>query len=338
MIAKNNRMKARPHHRVLLDTNIWRYIADEAAFSDLLKVARDNQVHIQVAPSVLYEALASGDRDLRRRLVFVLTDPHWKRLMPEAYTESQELLDEIRRLRPNWIRMDPDHTLYRRLRFDWTRSKGSCWDRARHEPDLAAEAIAAHNGDTLIRARTAAKLNRDTHRSFHFNMQSIQNARVEPTCPIPGWHGDRIEFWRGTGCSSTIRALRMRGHPYVDWLSGEVNIALILRDAESWTQFWFYDVRPDLMSRFWIRGTFEYLQSFRKITDGSPGDVQLATYLPESDLFLTADKAFVEIAECCRQSAPFHMAHTHLIPGGRKGVDCLLSRLSVGSESKSRDK
>ena len=81
--------------RVLLDANVWRRGSDAGAGGRLANLATEKGLRIVVAPSVIYEALRCSDAQLRRRLVGLLVRQEWKRLMPEAYSESMELRGEI---------------------------------------------------------------------------------------------------------------------------------------------------------------------------------------------------------------------------------------------------
>jgi hypothetical protein len=86
--------------RILLDTNIWNYLADYGSVLDLKRSARVGAKKIIVAPSTVYEALRVNNSEIRARRAKFITDTAWTRLMPEAYSESQELLREIKRIRP----------------------------------------------------------------------------------------------------------------------------------------------------------------------------------------------------------------------------------------------
>jgi len=322
-------MKRKQRVRVLLDTNVWRYLVDQGANKDLLRSVRGGRVQIQIAPSVLYEALRTRDVDLRRRLASLMTLPTWKRLMPEAYSESQEILSEVRRLRPKWLRPTPDLNALRRFRFDWVRSRGGFWERVRLTPDKEAGYVAQLGDDDIARARRQADDRRKEFRDIScFETVALDSVYCDQLGSIPGWNGDRIEAWRGDAWYSTTRALQTPGHPYIDWLSPEIDISQLTQPGQSWVRFWFYEVSTKAMPRFWLRWAFEFLQRFRRVTEGTPCDAQLATYLPEADLVVSADKAFIQIANRCRVFAPCCFAETVLIPSGRQGVDALLSRLT----------
>jgi hypothetical protein len=317
--------------RVLLDTNVWRYVSDENAADDLLRAALRAKLQILIAPSVVYEALRTANADLRRRQLSLMTSDKWKRLMPEAYSESQELLVEIRRLRPHWLRETSDLTSFRRLRWDWMRKKNGFWDRARYTPEREAQYLAQLGHNNMVEtARLEAKGRREDFSSGSlFETAALNTLRVRLAEPWPGWNGDPIDPWRVHGWTATTSALSSSGnHPYRDWLSSEVDLSRTTADPASWLQFWFYDVEAKNMPRFWLRWAFEHLQGFRKVTDGTPCDAQLATYLPEADLAISADKAFISIANRCCPFAPCRLAHAELIPGGKEGVQSLLKLLN----------
>lgn len=71
---------------------------------------------MQVAPAVLYEILRLKDVSLRATLVRLITNSRFHRLMPEAYSESMEILREIERVRPDWLRDVPDLQFFNRLK------------------------------------------------------------------------------------------------------------------------------------------------------------------------------------------------------------------------------
>jgi hypothetical protein len=117
--------------RVLLDTNVWSYIVDVDAASEFQRIVKFSKLTMVVAPSVLFEVLRIRDNHtLRRALVDLITFNRWRRLMPEAFSETQELLCEIQRCRPEWLRSQPDKDKFMALLHDWKKTSGS-WGRVR---------------------------------------------------------------------------------------------------------------------------------------------------------------------------------------------------------------
>jgi hypothetical protein len=121
--------------RALFDTNIWRYVVDNGSQGSLLRLARDGSYDVQIAPAVVYETLRLQDASLRDTLVRLMTNPRFDRLMPEAYSESFDILQEINRVRPDWLRDAPDYRSYNRLKNDWTRKMGGFWVRCARDPE-----------------------------------------------------------------------------------------------------------------------------------------------------------------------------------------------------------
>jgi hypothetical protein len=94
--------------RLILDTNLWSDIGDEgvaAEFDDL--VARQG-IEVLVPPSILVEVCRLSVRELRDPIVRALATGPRRRLPTEAESESAELVAEIRRAKPHWMRKMPD--------------------------------------------------------------------------------------------------------------------------------------------------------------------------------------------------------------------------------------
>jgi hypothetical protein len=314
--------------RILLDTNIWRYVIDHDALGVIQQAARKSRHEIVIAPAVVYEALNTGNPVLRSTLISAMTLPCWKRLMPEAFSESEEIKAEIMRLRPEWSRVQQDQTLYRRLRHDWRRSRGGFWDRARH--DTVQEARRIDRLGLLGAARADAKEARGATISLpaHWKDAPLGAMLASLAHPEPGWDGNPVELWRTKADAYFEQALALPGHPYIDWLDGQINLTMMMLEKSQRTRFWFHEVDPLRMPRHWLRSAFEFQQQFHKVTDGTPGDCQLGTYLVDVDLMLSADKNFVRFAERCRREAPFLVGRSVLVPGGQQAIDALLTEIT----------
>jgi hypothetical protein len=320
---KRNRQMA---PKVLLDANVWRYLADAGAGNDLHHASLRCGAKILIAPSVVYEALRTEDVALRQKLIELMTRKRWVRLLPEAYCECAEVLSEIRRLRPQWLHANPDIQPLTRLKRDWTRAHGGFWDRARFDTSgEAARLIALNDGGILARARSEAQENRMTMTDSGLSFDSIDLKRVagKPLGPIVGWDGDHIEPWRIAAHHTFSIALSLPQGAYVDWLSPLIDLGKL--HGSSWVRFWFYEAATANMPTCWMRWAFEVLLSLRKVSDGTPCDTQLSTYLIECDHFVSADRVFVSTIRKSRDSAPVRIALPWLVPGGSDGVSALFS-------------
>jgi hypothetical protein len=89
----------------------------------------------------------------------------------------------------------------------------------------------------------------------------------------------------------------------------------------------------DLAEEFEDLARVEHLQLFHKVTDGTPADAQLATYLLEADVVVSADKNFLRITDAVRPYAQFSIAKTKLVAGGESGATETLGFLQAGCGS-----
>lgn len=185
--------------RALLDSNIWRYFVDHGSEGRLLKVAQKGAYDVQIAPGVLYEALRLRDPLLRRRLVRLMTNPRFVRLMPEAYSESAEILGEVKRARPEWLLGAPDLQFYQRLYLDWTRKMGGVWVRCARNPGNEAKYIQQAEGKSLEEALLQTKAARKEMIEARWNRKPrLDEVLGGLNQPLPGWNGEMIEAWRST--------------------------------------------------------------------------------------------------------------------------------------------
>jgi hypothetical protein len=74
--------------RVILDTNVWRAVADADAAQQLRVRSRDAGLNILIAPAVVYEMLRTPDVGLRARLIKTVTLGSWERLMPDIFERT----------------------------------------------------------------------------------------------------------------------------------------------------------------------------------------------------------------------------------------------------------
>jgi hypothetical protein len=285
---------------------------------DLIKAARRKHIEILAAPSVLYELLRTPNESVRKRFVDVITLPHWKRLMPETFSETREILAEIRRLRPDWLRTTPNRDKYMRIFHDWRSRNGGMWQRARDTPSREAGFIDQLGGADLETARDEARrIRKEVDEKGIKKPLPLDKVYLTPQVPFLGWKGDAIAAWRGYAFLSVTPALNDAEHPYTTWLDADVDVRVMLSDSAGWVTFWFYDVDLHAVPRCWLRWAFDYLQAFRKVTDGTPCDTQLATYLLEADIVLSSDGGFIDRIEECRNYAPCLLPVAERLPPQR---------------------
>lgn len=290
--------------------------------------ARSKGHRIVIAPAILYEALRVSDPRLRTALAELMTRAEWKRLLPEAYHEAKELNGEARRLRPGWV-MDPgDDSLFRRLHYDWSRSRGGFWDRARRDPAREAGLIDSGAPNLLDRARAQAREMRGAavENNWHASRLPHLDFRVRYSGTVPGWKGEDVQPWRAYGHGAWTDAFASGGesHAYAQWLAGRVDLKrAITYDGESWLRFWLYDVDQGRMPRHLIRGTFDYLAALHRVSSGTPVDNQISSYLVDAEVFVTCDKVMAAIVEQIAKMVSFPIAAVRLLPADSSFLDAL---------------
>ena len=262
--------------RALLDTNIWRYVVDDHSQGGLLRLARDGSYNVQIAPAVLYEALRLKDSSLRGALVRLMTNSRFHRLMPEAYSESMEILREIERIRPDWLRDAPDLRFFSRLKKDWTRRTGGFWVRCESSPQSEARYVAALDAGQMEMARADAQI----ARKEIIDKGWKRNPPMDKTLygfgfPVPGWRGDMVEAWRIESLGVMTHSLAREDGAYHDWMAPFVELDDFLLHSAAWVEFWLYLTGKSALPRQWMRWAHRFAQRFRKVTPGAPGDAQL---------------------------------------------------------------
>lgn len=141
--------------RVLLDSNIWRYVADQSAHEALDRCVSDAGIELVVVPALVSEARDLKDDATRKAILRLLANPARTRLMPEAFLEAQEIKDVIRRFRQEWLVRDPDLREVNALKLDWQRTDGGFWSRVYE--------ISIHQGPTKPYVGNGSMPSRDRH-------------------------------------------------------------------------------------------------------------------------------------------------------------------------------
>ncbi len=222
--------------RVLLDTNVWRHLADADQGAALLSLCNRRSVQLQVAPCVLYEAIRTGDPAVQKRQVDLMTRPAWTRLMPEAFEECEEFLGEACRLRPEWLCSRPGTPVRDKNRRDWARRSDGFWDRVRTSPGSMAAVLNQIAGDGLDRARMQMRRARSRVAEAGWTAENLSLATMTSQLlePTPGWDGAPFEFRRGDALPATPMFLES---PYADWVGEIVTLNSRLLRSESWGAF-----------------------------------------------------------------------------------------------------
>lgn len=319
--------------KVLLDTNLWRYIAEANVFDDLTKVALDAGVELVVVPAVVNEVRNFQDDSLRKRILRILASSCLMRFMPEAYLEAREIRSVFVKYRPEWLLELPDLTEFNELRDSWQGGAEGFWTGV-------AGDIFPNETDESLRGEQEHKLAKEQSKEIRdrINAQKIVLPKDFDLKQAYSPFSDRgqecfVEYWRVPSLYHLQAELGVYASPYREWLDCFVDVRKVLNEPESLVDLWISDVTPNDLSRQWLRGGFEFLQGFHKITAGTPGDSQLSSHLIDVDVVFSADKNFIRFVDQCKKDAPFFVAEGRLVLGGEVAVDDLFSQISSLTEN-----
>jgi len=106
--------------RVMLDTNLWSSIGDEMVVDGFNSLMKARSCEVVMPPSTLVEVARLPVAAARQRIIHALVTGGQRRLPTEAQMESEELVSEIRRVRPQWLRSMPDTAKVVSLNNFWT--------------------------------------------------------------------------------------------------------------------------------------------------------------------------------------------------------------------------
>ena len=261
-----------------------------------------------------------------------MTNQRFERLMPEAHSECLELIEEIRRLRPNMLKFKPDMAAFMRFEKWWSRKTGGKWVNIRNNTAFEASLLSNLEGSLLESQRTLAKESRKEFRKFGLNQNKLPIDKWMVTVPdkmFEGVKGGDFEAWRVFAVSTWSARLVNLEQTTFEWLSPFLNLDIILANLGSFQSMLLYEADANLLQKSWLRWAHGMAQSFRKTSSGAVGDNQLFTYLNETDIFISSDKAFLQIIEEIRPFTPENITlpKTVLLPTGAKGIEDLIRKL-----------
>lgn len=287
--------------RILVDTNVWRYLIDLDGLETVYRAAKGADGLILACPAVLYEMLRLEDAPLRHRLIKAICRSRWFRMMPEAFEESAELRAEIARLRPSWLLSNPDRPAFNRLYNDWKGPRGVWW-RARSDPSRASAVLKTVERNRIPLARSEA-LERRGEIGKIATFETVPLNKWTTTFPLKpaGWDGGPVETWRAETAGYYIRTLleRKTSLPPTEreWLEPWIDLVAIQNDVPSFARLFWYETDASHLPRRWLRWALGTLQATRKTGSGTPVDNQIGSYLVDADLLVTADKVFASIVQ-----------------------------------------
>lgn len=283
--------------RVLLDTNLWSYLGDQDAGAELAQFLRSGAYQLVLAPCVLLEVLTTPRVEVRNRIIKTMTKAPGERLRTEVDLEADEIIREVRRLHPEWLRQVPDRAKVTALRIFWTRT---LWRRSLDRADIAAHHLGITTGPQI---KTMIDVQRSNQSDAHLRHSSppigylgqLARPSKQVTEVLHGWD-QPAEVWRLNTALRYQRSLRqlpaaLQPRTEADWVGAFIDLKRMFADRIAAVRFFLEEIELHWMPRNWLHNyAVEAAQLFTKVGSGNPIDQQLAAHLLDCDVLLTADK------------------------------------------------
>ena len=316
--------------RILLDTNIWRYIIDAGLENKLFPISSRSNIKIIIAPAIVVETLRMSDVSTRRKIIEFQTRDCWDRLMPDAFLECEDVKREMLRFHPEWELKPKNINLFRKLRYDWVRAKGGFWEKVRKDTEKVAEQYMRQDSLSLNEVRGQLS---DVRKSVF-----EKGTRMLNTTSLANWKGSwrerdtgepvEVDAWRVYAATIWSNMLSLE-NAFNEWLGCELDLVFLLNyGAMDFVKFWQIEANAENLPREWIRAVIYGMQSERKVTDGNPTDSAISIHAIDVDLIISADKNFIAMLNWIHNEAPFKTAQGILVRAGNSGVEELLHLLS----------
>ncbi len=95
--------------KVYFDTNVYDFLAKSSGGSELRLYLKRNGVYVEMSMDVLHEVARIKDETVKSRsfeTIRMIASSYSR--FPEGYLEAQEVIRELQRCRPEWVRTHPD--------------------------------------------------------------------------------------------------------------------------------------------------------------------------------------------------------------------------------------
>lgn len=279
--------------RLYFDTNLYHYICQTGEANAIRGHLRQLGHVVMASEFNLLEAYANPNRrnipDELKAIVTVATEYTEK---PQAWLHTREVLSEIRRCRPHWIRPIP----FTRKAKDFLKAHHSKWEEAKKLRMPPHFAVSAYRNDAEPGMSATKQFQMELRSSVlkggpAWSLGQIERGGFQSVANL---HLDDPEnYWRIDCLLSWFNAIELRtqsSRDYADYLCPYIKEHAF--SDRSYLSFWTEDVQKENVILNRIQGLVSYYQLSFKITHGNAYDQLHAGYLLDVDKMLTADRAF----------------------------------------------
>jgi hypothetical protein len=287
------------------DTNVYSLIATTGEAGRLRAWLDENGVTVFASMDNLMETWATPRAStMELQLQAITTVARRFERLPQPYLHAKEVLIELQRFRPGWIKPRPQTRGISR----YLRTHACHWNCAKagrlpdQESHAAYQKLYSSGAERALEAQRAAKRVGDDDAVFlgeagRFGLQPV--VKVDLRDAEQAWRITCLTAWH-----AAIVERRPSSRDYLDYL-GPYLTTEAFRDKQDAASFWLAEVDGARMKLNRAVGLAQHFQVFRKLQASNAGDIIHAAYLLEAEVLLTADRRFeFGLERCCRHHWP----------------------------------
>ncbi len=314
---------------VYFDTNVYRFAREKDEVEAIRLILKNFDAQLVVSSGNIFETLAISQSKSRREeaQAIVSLEPRYED-KPESWRHAQELLFEIRRRRPNWVRS----VSFRRSIKSFLQGHLQLWEMFKRGDFPSAEAYAQYRRDFEQGVERSSELDKflrirmragDT---FSFGKSSSDATVIELHDPEVFWRFESLMAWHS---AVVLRSAASRD--YADWIDPYLKNGAF-EDA-SYESFWLHDASGANLPLNRLTSLITFHQLKRKITHGNAVDQIHGSNWLLQDVFFTADRAFYDVLMDVRAHAFGNVLEPILLHRGSSScaaqIDAALSNISL---------
>jgi hypothetical protein len=237
--------------------------------------------------------------------------------------EVDELIAEVRRLLPDYIRPFPVTKRINTLRHWW---KNDIWSEALNPHSSLHQQV--KNSAKFERERFALQQDEMKKSLKGWDPIKTKPSHIEAQFPSDDrrfwglvdfsrkyqpWRVDSM-FWYNYSLEDAALSTSNNDRTIVDWTDPWITIDAFLEDKKRLYKFWLEEVEISRMPRNYTRWAMNFLQPLRKIGSGNSLDVQHSAYLIDADIFFTCDRRYYDCLKIIYNDRVVPIAKPILLP------------------------
>ena len=279
--------------QIYFDSNVYRFIRARDEVRRMQDLLASFSCVIEASASNLFETFAISSIAEQRAEVETLVQLAERfEERPISLLHADELLAELRRKRPGWVR----RVNFTRKIKDFLRGHLDSWRAARTLDLPPPDAYAQYRRDSeagILNQRQLQKLLRaeaDNLSNSGLICPDGQILRIDKSDPEVSWRAEGLTVWY-----AAIEGHSPASRDYADWLSPYLKRGAF--NDPTYPSFWLDDASAEAMPLNRLTGLVSFYQLEEKITHGNAADQLHANHWLLSDLFFTADRAFFNVLQ-----------------------------------------